>query len=732
MQKGGRRRPAASGADTRAVTATPSPEPRRTRRILVGLLLGALTLAVFWPLLASEFVFLDDPEYVFENRGVISGLTWPGVRWAFTTGHAANWHPLTWLSHMADVSLFGLKPAGHHATNLLLHTIAAILVFLAFQGLSGSVGRSAWIAALFAVHPAHVESVAWISERKDVLSAVFWFATILAYAVWVRRRGAGRYALLLLLFAAGLMSKPMVVTLPVVLLLLDYWPLGRFAGNDRLEPSVRIFGKRIVEKLPLFLLAMASSVLTFLVQRAGGAVRPLEAYPLGVRLGNAILAYVRYLRVAFWPTDLAVFYPHPGKSITLTLVAAGALLLFAITAAVVAMRRSAPFLLVGWTWFVVTLLPVIGLVQVGNQATADRYTYIPYVGLFLAIAWGGAWIADRFGRGRSVLRAVAIASIMALAVTAALQARVWKDSETLLLHAIRVTRNNDVAQNNLGNYYNTIGRPADALPHLQEALRLRPKDPAVLVNIGHSLFLLKRFDEAAAKFSEALQRDPSDDVAMNNLARVRYLQGDVPESIRLYRAALVAQPDWIDSRKRLVLALLLEEQNAAALLELERVVSRFPKDEESRQLLDQLSVYVRDPQDASARRLRGVLAAEHRTLGVALMERKRNGEAATQLDRALALFPDDPLTHLNRGVLFSESHRLDEAAAEFRETLRLDPRSALAHTDLGYVFFLQGLREEAIAQHREALRIQPDFPLARNNLAIAEKESPVPARPGRD
>jgi protein O-mannosyl-transferase len=732
MQEGRLRRPAASGADTRAVTATPSPEPRRTRRILVGLLLGALTLAVFWPLLASDFVFLDDPEYVFENREVISGLTWSGVGWAFTTGHAANWHPLTWLSHMADVSLFDLKPAGHHATNLLLHTIAAILAFLVFQGLTGSVGRSAWIAALFAVHPAHVESVAWISERKDVLSAVFWFATVLAYTAWVRRRGAGRYALVLLLFAAGLMSKPMVVTLPVVLLLLDYWPLGQFAGDDRLEPFVRIVGKRIVEKSPLFLLAIASSVVTFLVQRAGGAVGSLEAFPLGVRLGNAILAYARYLRVAFWPTDLAVFYPHPGRSITAVEVAAAALFLGALTAAVFALRRSAPFLFVGWSWFVVTLLPVIGLVQVGKQATADRYTYIPYVGLFVAIAWGGAWIAARWRRGPAVARGAAIAAVLALAVTATVQARVWKNSETLLLHAIRVTRNNDVARNNLGNYYNTVGRPADALPHLREALRLRPKDPAVLVNIGHSLFLLKRFDEAAASFSEALRHDPSNDVALNNLARVRYLQGDVPEAIRLYRAAVAGRPDWLEARRRFAFALLLDEQNAVAVLELQQIMSRFPKDEETRQLLDEARAFVRDPEDRSADRLRKTLAAEHRTLGIALMERRRNGEAATQFDRALALFPDDPLTHLNRGVLFSEEARLDAAAAEFRETLRLDPGSALAHTNLGYVLYLQGRRQEAIEQHREALRIQPDFPLARNNLAIAEKGRPVPAGPGRD
>jgi protein O-mannosyl-transferase len=705
---------------------------RPTPGILVALLLGGLTLAVFWPLLSSGYVLLDDPEYVFENPQVVSGLTWPGVRWAFTTGYAANWHPLTWLSLMTDVALFGMNPGGYHAMNLLLHAVAAVLVFLAFRSLTGRTGRSAWIAALFAVHPAHVESVAWISERKDVLSAVFWFATILAYISWVRKRGVRRYALVLLLFVLGLMSKPMVVTLPAVLFLLDVWPLGRVRDAETSEPPRRVVGRRILEKLPLFLLAIASSVITFLVQRAWGAVRPLEVYPIGVRLGNAILAYVRYLRVAFWPTGLAVFYPHPGKSITLAAVAGGIVLLLAITAAVVALRRSAPFLFVGWTWFVVTLLPVIGLVQVGNQATADRYTYIPYVGLFLAIAWGAAGIADRVAWGRGVLRAAAIASAGALAVTAAFQARVWKDSETLLLHAIRVTRDNDVVQNNLGNYYNTIGRPNDALPHLEEALRLRPNDPAVIVNIGHSLYLLKRYDEAGAKFSEVVRREPENDVALNNLARVRYLQGDIREAIRLYGAAVARKPDWLEVRKRLVSALLVDGQNAAAVLELQRMVSDFPKDDESRQLLAEARAYVRDPSSPSGLRLRTMLAGEHRDLGITLMQRNRDAEAARELDRALALFPDDLAAHLNRGVLFSQEGRLDAAAAEFRESLRIDPRSALAHTNLGYVLYLQGRRQEAIAEHREALRLQPDFPLARNNLEIAERGNVVPGNQRRD
>ncbi|HEU5250490.1 MAG TPA: tetratricopeptide repeat protein, partial [Thermoanaerobaculia bacterium] len=453
-----------------------------------------------------------------------------------------------------------------------------------------------------------------------------------------------------------------------------------------------------------------------------GAIGSLDTFPLGVRIGNAVLAYIHYLRVLFWPMDLAVFYPHPGASITPGRVIAGALLLGAITATAVALRKKFPFFFVGWCWFVVTLLPVIGLVQVGKQATADRYTYIPYVGLFVGLAWGGASVGARWSWGRTAVRGVAVGAALALTIAAAVQARYWKDSETLLLHAIRVTKDNSLAQNNLGNYYNVNARPADALPHLQEALRMRPEDPAVIVNIGHSLFLLNRFDEAAANFSRALQLQPSNDVALHNLARVRYLQGDVGQAIRLYRAAVAVQPDWIDARKKLALALLVDGENAAALRELERVVSRFPEDEQARSFRDEVREFIRDPQDPASDRFRRVLAAEHRNLGIALMERKHSLEAAQQLERAFTLFPEDFSTRLNRGVLFTEAARLDEAATEFGEAVRLNPSSALAHTDLGYVLFLQGRRQDAIDQHQEALRLQPDLSLARHNLELAEQD----------
>jgi hypothetical protein len=323
---------------------------------------------VFGPRLGKEFIYYDDDEYLFHNSAIQHGLTWAGARWALTTGYAANWHPLTWLSHMADISLFGLNPVPLHAMNLLWHIVNTLLLFLVLRSLTVSSWRSAWVAALFAVHPAHVESVAWAAERKDLLSTAFGLAAMWAYGRWVRERSAGRYVVLLLLFAAALMSKPMLVSLPVVLLLLDFWPIGRWNAGERSR------GELILEKAPLFLMAGASTVVTFLVQRAGGAVRTLESFPLPARIGNAFVAYAGYLKMAVWPTRLAVFYPHPGTSLPLWKVLGAAVLLAGLSWGAFVLRRKAPFLIVGWLWFLVMLLPVIGIVQVGFQAMADRYT----------------------------------------------------------------------------------------------------------------------------------------------------------------------------------------------------------------------------------------------------------------------------------------------------------------------------------------------------------------------
>jgi tetratricopeptide (TPR) repeat protein len=696
----------------RAPASGPPQRAARTRSLpqgLVLLFLALLALATFWPVLGSEFISYDDGDYVFRNPPVLRGLTWAGVRWAFTTGHAANWHPLTWLSHMADISLFGRDPSGHHATNLLLHVANTLLLFLLFRSLTAAPWRSAWGAALFAVHPAHVESVAWVAERKDLLCAAFWLATTWTYVSWVRNRGGGRYLLVLLLFSAGLLSKPMIVSLPLVLLLLDYWPLGRLRKD----------GNLILEKAPLFVLAAASAVVTFLVQRAGGAVRSLETIPLWARVGNAVVACVRYLGMLFWPTHLAVFYPHPGTSLSAGTILGSALLLLFLSVAVVLLRRRAPFLFVGWSWFLVTLFPVIGVVQVGFQALADRYTYIPFIGLFMAIAWGIPAVASRWRHGRVMLRAAAAAALLTLTLAARAQARVWKNNETLFFHAIKNTKGNYLAYNNLGEHYNALGKPVEALRYLNEALRISPNKPEIRNNLGVSYFLLGRFEEALPEFVRALRLQPDNATVLNNVARTQFVRGEIADAIHLYERVLAAEPEWAGIHKRLALALLMEGETAAASAQLQSELALDPSDAESARLWKDIPVFERDRDDFSLGEFRRFLAKAHLDASVALNQRDKRSGAAAHLRQALELFPDFAEAHNELGTRLVNEGRLDEAETEFQEALRISPGLAQAHNNLGYVLFLKGHREAAIGQYGEALRLQPDFPLARKNLELA-------------
>ncbi|HKD10649.1 MAG TPA: tetratricopeptide repeat protein [Thermoanaerobaculia bacterium] len=718
-RRGGRR--AGSGragpendADVRRAPA-PRREPRRT--VFLALLLF-LAVATLWPVLRNAFILYDDNVYVTANRHVLAGLSAAGVRWAFTTGYGANWHPLTWISHMTDASLFGLKPSGHHATSLLLHLASTMLLFLALRSLTGRSWPSAWVAGLFAVHPAHVESVAWISERKDVLSAAFWFAALGAYGEWVRKPNLPRYLLVLLLFAGGLMSKPMVVTLPFVLLLLDDWPLGRLSAGA----SIRVLARLCLEKLPLFAVAALASAVTFLVQRAGGAVGTLEKYPLGARIANALVAYVRYLKILVWPSRLAIFYPHPGSSLPKLEVVGAGLLLAAISAGAILMRRRAPYVFVGWFWFVGTLVPVIGLVQVGNQALADRYTYVPFVGLFLAVAWGVEALVAAWPRQRLALAACAGASLLAFAVVSAAQVRRWKDSETLFLHAIAVTPPNIVARNNLGNYYNETNRPAEALPHLYEALGINPRSWEAYNNLGHSLFELGRYEEAGAHFAEALRLHPGDAAALNNLARVRFVQGEIPLSARFYRAAVTAAPEAADVRLRYAVALLMENRIDAAVRQLEACAVLEPGNAQYRELLVGARALAEDPRGAAAEEMRRRLANDQREAAAALRARQRNEEAILRLRRALELDPSSIAARNDLGQLLTEQGRLEQASEEFRRILAIAPASADAHNNLGYTLALRGQKQAAIAEFQEALRLQPDLTAARNNLEQALRE----------
>jgi len=536
--------------------------PSRARTALLTALLAGATLAVFCRTLTHEFVDWDDPAYVTKNDDVRNGLSPAGVRHAFTDLRTGNWHPLTMLSHMLDVQLFGMKPAGHHLTNVLLHTANTLLLFWLLKRMTGAELPSALVAALFALHPLHVESVAWVSERKDLLSTLFGFLTMLAYLRYVEHRSLGRYLLTLGMFTLGLMSKPMLVTLPFVLLLLDYWPLGRFTAGSVLEPR-RVL-RATTEKIPFFALAFALSVITFFAQRGAKTVQSLETFPLDIRLANAAVAYVGYLVKMFWPRALAALYPHPGNTLPLWQVIGASLALLAISVTVLGMRRRHPCLLVGWLWYLGTLVPVIGIVQVGPQAMADRYTYVPLVGVFLMLSWGGAAALKKYDWPDKTVTTLCIVTLAALAVCSTRQLRHWRDSIALFRHATEVTSQNVWAHTNLSVALARAGRPYEAVVHARHAVRIEPRSAGLWVNLGGILFQQGRLSDAVAACSHALRLKPDSDDAHANLARALVRQGKLAEAAAHYSAALTIQPDAAVYHNNLgeVLATLGDNQNA--------------------------------------------------------------------------------------------------------------------------------------------------------------------------
>lgn len=517
-------------------------KPTRRTEIFVCLALFVVTLVAFWGVTSNEFISFDDDEYITANPHVQAGLTGESVAWAFGNYHSNNWHPLTWLVHMTDQELFGEDAGGHHLTSLLFHALNALLLFLGLYRLTGSLGSSALVAALFALHPAHVESVAWASEKKDVISTLFAILTIGAYARYARSASAGRYALALGLFALGLLAKPMLVTLPFVLLLLDYWPLGRCCGEP---PANRPWSTLLLEKVPFLVLAAASSWVTLLAQQSGGVLKTLESFPLGTRLANAIVAYAAYLGKLVWPSKLAILYPHPHE-FPFWQVGGAALLLVVITAAVFVMRRRQPALIVGWLWFLGTLVPVIGLVQVGNQAFADRYTYLPYIGLFVAIVWSVRSLLDR-----KVVVVAVIVVLSTLGVRTWYQTRHWKDTITLFRHTVTVTENNYLIHDNLGKLLAGEGRLDEALEQYREAVRIRPAFTQGHYNAGVALSKAARYDEAVPYFDEAIRQQPDFVKAHFNLAVCHAHLNQAEPAIRHFEEVLRINPDNAQAHRNL-------------------------------------------------------------------------------------------------------------------------------------------------------------------------------------
>jgi Flp pilus assembly protein TadD len=485
---------------------------------------------------------------VKNNPHVQGAFSAANLTWAWTTTQAANWHPLTWLSLMLDTQLFGKGAWGYHLTNLLLHLANTLLLFGLLRRLTGATLRSALVAALFAVHPLHVESVAWVSERKDVLSTLFGFLTVWAYARYAEAPGLRRYLLVVLGLALSLMAKPMLVTLPFVLLLLDYWPMRRWrlagaASDDGTPPRSAVpAGWLLLEKLPLLVLSAASSAMTVWAQRHGRAIQELAGLPLPARLSNALVSYVDYLRQTIWPSDLALFYPHPGANLPAWQVAGAALLVLAVTALALWGGRRWPYLLVGWLWYVGTLVPVIGLVQVGFQARADRYTYVPLIGIFLMLSWGLTDLARRW-HGREVLACAAGLALICFTAITWSQTRYWHDSVTLWNHTLEVTEGNFIAHNNLGEILTEQGKAAEATRHFREALRIRPDSKEAHNNLGIIFINQGEAAEAIWHLREAVRLEPAYSDAHNNLGIALVNQGKAAEATRHFREAVRLKPD---------------------------------------------------------------------------------------------------------------------------------------------------------------------------------------------
>jgi tetratricopeptide (TPR) repeat protein len=662
--------------------------------VKLSLILLALVAGIYWPVVGYEFVNLDDTYYVSLNRVVQQGLTLSGIRWAFTTFFAANWHPLTWISHMTDVSLFGLNPAGHHAVNLILHAANAVLLFLVLKNMTGNPLRSAVVAALFAVHPLHVESVAWVSERKDVLATLFWILALGVYRRYVGQGGRSKYVLLVLLFAFGLLAKPMLVTLPFVLLLLDYWPLGRLRIGYRRDKTVASVGGSSLsiwlEKIPLFCLSAVSCVVTILAQSRSGAVVSWEDLPLVIRLRTAIWASIAYLWKAIWPYDLAVSYPHPGHSLSIWVPAAALVLVGIISFLVLRFMGRYPYGAVGWFWYLGTLVPVIGLVQVGPQAMADRYTYMPLTGVFVLVVWAAVDLLKGWRCGVVTLASTGSVVLLAFMVVGGFQVRYWRNSTTLFERSLEISPGQASAHNSLGHALAQSGRRMEAVQHYQEALRL----------------------------------DPRMDKAHYNLANLLVQQGDVREARNHYLAALRINPRYAEAHNKLGVLLADQGQFVEAAAEYAQALRLDNEQAEAHNNLANVLAQRRSFGDAKAHyrealRIDPLYAEAFNNMGNVLTQEGALQEAAANYRRALQLNPALHRTHFNLGILFFQQGNYQEAAGQFREVLRIDPASAEAHNHLGLALAAQRRTAEAIQHYSEALRLKPNYTEASANLARA-------------
>jgi tetratricopeptide (TPR) repeat protein len=680
--------------------------------VWIGLFLIVITFATYWPVMHYGFVNFDDNAYISENPYVRAGLTIEGVSWAFTNTYANFWHPLTWLSLILDTEFYGFTPRGYHLTNLLLHAANALVLFVIFSRMTGNLWRSGFIAALFALHPLHVESVAWVAQRKDVLSTFLWLLTLWSYIRYVECPAPNRYLLVLLFFILGLMAKPMLITLPFVLLLLDYWPLGRtkfwqpdgHQDPEQVLPIIRL----IWEKIPLFILTAGVSIVAFFAQHGGGAVVSLSEYPLSIRIGNVLVSYAAYMGKMIWPRNMTVFYPHP-TSLPGWQIAGAVVLLSAITIFTIKNLRKRPYLSVGWLWYIGTLVPVIGLVKVGSFAMADRYTYITLIGLFIMVAWG---VPETLAKWRHHQTGLAVATTIVLAVLVSntrLQLRYWDNGINLFNHALAVTSGNYIAHNNLGVLLAREGRESEAMFHYTEALRIKPDSSEAHNNFGDILAKRGRLNEAIIHFFEAIKIDPNDATAHYNLGVSLARLGRIDEALTYYIKVLKINPQDAAAHNKLGKAFIQKGDGKIAISHFQEAVRIMPGNEKFQNDLNRTVAI----QEEIAKEIASLLEALkidfqnpalHAKLADLYYINGNTNGAITQYQVALSLQPGFIPALNNLAQVYSNTKAYDKAMALFRQLLEIRPEHAETYVDIACIYALQYKVEEAVFWLNQAVK----------------------------
>ena len=640
-------------------------EANQTVKIIICVLLVLATFAIYSQVQNHGFLILDDHKYIKDNWKIKSGLSSESISWAFTTFYFSNWHPMTWLSYILDYQLYGLNPKGYHLTNLFFHIANALILFMVLLRMTGKLWRCAFVAAMFAFHPLNVESVAWIAERKNVLSTLFWLLTMWAYIRYAQTKNLKTYYLVILFFTLGLMSKAMLVTLPFVLLLLDYWPLGRLkleqGGSDN-EVSAKSkyhvkseFLKLMLEKVPLFALTAGTCILTFISQQKGALIN--HNLSLSTRLTNAIVSYLEYLKKMVWPNELAVFYPHPERTLATWKWVVCFVVLVTITTISIRFIKKAPYFAVGWFWYLGTLIPVIGIIQVGGQAMADRYAYVPLIGIFIIIAWGVPDFLEKWPFKKRALSISAVILIPMLMVITWTQVSLWENSISVFKHASRVADKKSyysyLINYYLGNAFWDKRKTGEAISHYKMAIELNPNYVTAYNDLGNALSAERKIEEAISHYKMAIEIKPDYADAHYNLGTVLFNAKMTEEAIDYFKEAIRVQPDY---------------------------------------------------------------AKAYNSLGNALSAEGKIEEAISHYKMAIELKPDFVNAHFNLGTVLFNAKMTEEAIDFFKEAIRVQPDFALAHNNLGSALSIEGKIEEAISHYKMAIELKPDFTLAKENL----------------